>query len=95
MNSILVPAILLAVTVLQEPLKFPQSLSRLLFPALHRSPRAGWTRSVHGDGLVGATLAVIWLFVHAGPVDHAQDGSSPASIYSFGLIGMLWRLGAV
>jgi len=43
---------------------------------------------VHVVGLVGASIAVIWLFVQAWPVI-TTERIVTGSIYSFGLIGML------
>jgi hemolysin III len=44
---------------------------------------------VHVLGLIAAPLAVIWLFVHAGP-SITTGRIITGSVYSFGLIGMLY-----
>lgn len=59
----------------------------MLFPDYTIAER--WVDAiVHVVGLVGATAAVIWLFVQAGPAV-TTERIVTGSIYSFGLLGML------
>ena len=59
----------------------------MLFPDYTIAER--WVDAiVHVVGLVGATAAVIWLFVQAGPAI-TTERIVTGSIYSFGLLGML------